>query len=499
MFRFGKILYSAALVLSVPSLAHADVHLPAVLADHMVVQRSVPVHIWGTAAAGEPVSVTFRQETRRAVADDLGRWSVYLSPGQAGGPFEVAVKGANAITLHDVLVGEVWVASGQSNMEWPLSRAANAQTEIEKAKLPRVRLFRVKNRSSEYPLDDVAAEPWTECSPETVRDFSAIAYFFGRDLHERLGVPVGLIESAWGGTPADAWTSLGAIASDAALMPVFAEWARMMDAQSATLLRRKAQLEAWQQASERANAEGKPAPGRPWAPNEDQSWRPAALYNAMIAPLTRFPIRGAIWYQGESNASRERAPVYGRLFQTMIHDWRRAWGIGDFPFLFVQLANYKADQWWPVVREAQRETLQLANTGMAVTIDIGDPSDIHPKNKQDVGSRLARWARVLAYGEQVESSGPLFRMAAPDGSAMRVWFDHAAGLNTRGGAPASFEIAGTDRKFVRADARVDGETVVVSAASVPSPVYVRYGWSDVPDCNLFNGAGLPASPFRSAE
>lgn len=479
--------------------ARADVRLPAVLADHMVVQRDLPVHIWGMADPQEQVSVTFRGETRGAVADDLGQWSVYLSPAQAGGPYEVAVKGTNAITVRDVLVGEVWVASGQSNMEWPLVRATNAQTEIDKAKFPRIRLFRLKNKSSEYPLDDVAADPWTECNPETVRGFSAVAYFFGRDLHERLGVPVGLIESAWGGTPADAWTSLGAIASDAALMPVFAEWSRMMDGQSGTLLRREAQLAAWRQAADRAKAEGKPAPGRPWSPNEDQSWRPAGLYNAMIAPLTPFPIRGAIWYQGESNASRERAPLYSRLFQTMIRDWRRAWGIGDFPFLFVQLANFKADQWWPVVREAQRETLQLANTGMAVTIDIGNPSDIHPTNKQDVGARLARWARALAYGEQVEPSGPLFRMAAPEGSAMRVWFDHAAGLNAKGGAPSSFEVAGADRKFVRAEARVDGDTVVVSSASVASPIYVRYGWSDIPDCNLYNGAGLPASPFRSGE
>ena len=261
-------------------------------------------------------------------------------------------------------------------------------------------------------------------------------------------------------------------------------------------------MKEWEQAVAEAKAEGKPAPGRPWAPNQDNCWQPAGLFNAMIAPLTRFPIRGAIWYQGESNAGPERAPLYAHLFQTMIQDWRRAWGQGDFPFLFVQIANFKTgpDAMWPEVRDAQRQTLSLANTGMAVTIDIGEATNIHPLNKQDVGLRLALAAEAISYGEKIEYSGPLFRQATVEGKEMRVWFDHAAsGLKAKGDAVQGFEVAGATGKFVEAQARIEGATVVVSAMSVIEPRRVRYAWKDVPDCNLFNGENLPASPFRSEE
>jgi sialate O-acetylesterase len=281
-------------------------------------------------------------------------------------------------------------------------------------------------------------------------------------------------------------------------MPVFAEWARMTDDSVRSKKVREIQLDRWRDATDRAKAEGKPAPPRPWRANDSGEWAPASLYNAMIAPLTRLPIRGAIWYQGESNASVERAPLYERLFTTMIRDWRQAWGQGDFPFLFVQLANFKApNAKWPELRDAQRRTLALANTGMAVTIDIGDPNDIHPKNKQDVGTRLALAARAIAYGEKLDYSGPMFRTAVPEGSSLRIWFDHiAAGLSARGGALKGFEVAGNDGKFVGAEARIDGNTVVVSSTSVTAPVSVRYAWSDLPEANLFNSAGLPASPFH---
>jgi sialate O-acetylesterase len=400
-----------------------------------------------------------------------------------------------------VLAGDVWVASGQSNMEMALKSVDSAPAEIASANYPRIRLLHVKNRVASYPLDDVEAAPWAACTPETAPGFSAVAYFFGRKLHEKLGVPIGLIESAWGGTPADAWTSLRALSSDASLMPVFAEWARMTDGVATARVRRERQLKEWREAVERAKAGGTAPPDFPWAGNDSGEWAPAGLYNALIAPLTRFPIRGAIWYQGESNASRQRAPLYARLFQTMIQDWRHGWGQGDFPFLFVQLANYRAapDAKWPEVREAQFQTLALANTGMAVTIDIGNPTDIHPKNKQDAGGRLALAARAIAYGEKIEYSGPLFRQATPEGSSLRVWFDHANGLRATAGDPRGFEVAGADRKFVPAEARIDGAAVVVSSPSVPVPVYVRYGWSDNPECNLYNSEGLPASPFRSGE
>jgi sialate O-acetylesterase len=387
-------------------------------------------------------------------------------------------------------------------MEFAVREVVNADKEIGAAHHPQIRLFHVKNKVAHYPLDDVAAEPWAPCTPESVHDFSAVAYFFGRDLQQKLGVPIGLIESSWGGTPAEAWTSLRGLATDASLMPVFVEWARMSDDTVVHQLKRERQLTQWRQAVASAKADRKEPPGFPWEPNMEQSWTPAGLYNAMIAPLTRYPIRGAIWYQGESNASRERAPLYARLFGTMIQDWRRAWGQGDFPFFFVELANFKTgpDAKWPELRDAQRQTLALANTGMAVTTDIGNPDDIHPKNKQDVGLRLALAARAIAYGEKIEYSGPMFRQATPESSAMRIWFDHTgSGLTAKSGALRDFEIAGADRKFVSAEARIDGATVLVSSPAVTAPAYVRYAWSDNPDGNLYNREGLPASPFRSGE
>ena len=473
-------------------LASADVTLPHVLTDHMVVQRGLPVHVWGMAAVDEAVSISFRGATQAAKADSAGRWSVYFAPGEAGGPFEVAVNGNNHLTLTDVLVGDVWVASGQSNMEMPLSRTEDAPAAIAAANYPKIRLFMADRKVSDYPLLDIAAKPWAACTPESVAGFSAVAYYFARHLQEKLGVPIGLIESNWGGTPADAWTSLPALSADAGLMPVYAAWAQMMQTQAATLAARAMQLARWEAGGKHGD--------RPWAPNEDNSWKPGGLYNAMIAPLTPFAIRGAIWYQGESNASQERAALYGRLFQTMIKDWRRAWGEGDFPFLFVQLANYTAggDGSWPLLREMQRQTLGLANTGMAVTIDIGNPKDIHPKDKKDVGTRLALAARAIAFGEKLEWSGPLYRQVTPDGSgALRVWFDHAQGLKGRGAMVTGFEIAGADRKFKAAEVRIDGATAIVSSPEVTAPRYVRYGWADSPVCNLFNGDDLPASPFSS--
>jgi sialate O-acetylesterase len=489
------------LCLAATGAASAEVRLPNVLGDHMVIQRGLPVHIWGRATPGESVTVALRGQTRQSTADDIGRWSVYLPPMEAGGPFEITIQGANKLVLRDVLVGDVWVASGQSNMEFPLSKAKDSAAESAAAKYPRIRLYHVKNKSADHPMDDAAADPWVECSPKSAARFSAVAYFFGRKLHQDSGVPIGLISTSWGGTPAEAWTSLSALSADSSLMPVFAEWAKATNDQVAIDLRRANQLRDYEAARAKAKSEGRPEPGYPWAPNLEKSWMPAGLYNGMIAPLTPFPIRGALWYQGESNAGPERATWYSRLFATMITDWRRAWGQGDFPFVFVQLANYKTgpQSMWPELRDQQTQTLRLNNTGMAVTIDIGDPVDIHPTNKQDVGLRLALAAQSLAYGATTEFSGPLFRLARPEGATMRVWFDHAAGLVGKGGPLRGFEIAGADHKFVPAEARVDGATLVVSAPSVPAPQFVRYAWADDPSANLVNAAGLPASPFRSSQ
>jgi sialate O-acetylesterase len=479
--------------------AHAEVKLPSLLADHMVVQRGSPVHVYGMASPGEGVAVIFRGETQSTTSDSLGRWSLYMSPGEAGGPFRMIVRGTNTIELNDILVGDVWVASGQSNMEFPMKDLANPASEIAAAKYPKIRIFRVEHTPSDYPRSDVEAKKWTACTPENVGESSAVAYYFARDLHQKLNVPIGLIESFWGGTAAESWTSLQSLGADASLMPVFAERSKMINERETTILQLEQEDRDYEKAAAQAEAEGKPAPGRSWHP-DFAAWAPAALYNGMIAPLTRFPIRGVIWYQGESN-SGERSPLYSHLFQTMISDWRRSWDEGDFPFLFVQIANFTTgpDERWPEVREAQREALALRNTGMAVTIDIGDPDNIHPKDKLDVGLRLARAARAIAYGEKVEWSGPLYRQLTREEHALRVWFDHAEGLTAKGGDVSGFEVAGADGKYVTAEAKIEGCSVIVSNPQVPDPVSVRYAWADNPKCNLYNREGLPASPFQAPQ
>lgn len=489
----------AAFLISAAIPALADVTLPSLLADHMVIQRGLPVHVWGMAAPQEAVSVSFRGETKSATADDLGRWNIFLSPGEAGGPFQLIIKATNTITLADILVGDVWVASGQSNMEFPMTELRNARTEIAAAQYPKIRLFLVKHKPADYPLENVESKGWAACAPETVADFSAVAYFFAQ-------------RSAEGGRAHRADRGLvgrnrGRVVDQSAysrrrsaLMPVFSARAKMVDEQSTNVLRQQREDVEFQKAVAQAKAEGKALPWPQWHP-DFAAWAPSALYNGMIAPLTPFAIRGVIWYQGEANASPDRASLYARLFQTMIRDWRNSWGEGDFPFLFVQIANWNTEpgELWPEVRNAQRQALALRNTGMAVTIDIGDPDDIHPKNKQDVGLRLSLAARAIAYGEKIEWSGPLYRQITREEHALRVWFDHADGLMAKGATVTGFELAGTDGKYSAADARIEGTSVVVSSAAVPTPVSVRYGWAPNPNCNLFNKEGLPASPFQAPE
>lgn len=497
--RLRKYFFLLLSFILIAPMLRADVTLPSVIADHMVIQRNKPVHLWGSAGPGEAVTVQFRGEQAATTADTLGRWSVYLSPGSAGGPFSLIIQGKNTITFNDVLVGDIWIASGQSNMEFPMAQQDgfggpnNAAQEVAAANYPRLRLFHADHATSAYPMTDIAATTWTACTPESVATFSAVAYFFGREILQKEKVPIGLIETDWGGTPAEAWTSMTALAANASLMPVFAARAAMMQDQATTLLIQ--QQEEKQRAA--ALAAGLPAPKFPWHP-DPKSWAPAALFNGMVAPFIPLPIRGVIWYQGESNTGPSQASTYATLFPTMIQDWRTDWAQGDFPFLFVQIANFNADNGWAVVREAQRKTLALTNTGMAVTIDIGNPTNIHPADKQDVGHRLALWARDVSYGEHVEDSGPLFRQAVPQDNKMRIWFDHAGSeLVSKGGPLRAFEVAGADGKFVPATAKIDGDTVLAWSDAVPAPRYVRYGWSGNPPCNLFNGDGLPASPFSS--
>jgi sialate O-acetylesterase len=485
---FQLLLLLGMLGIPLVQYAHCEVTLPSLLASHMVIQRRLPVHVWGVAAPSEVVSVGFRGKVRSVSANTLGHWSIYLPPDEAGGPFQMKIKGRNTIVLEDVLVGDVWVASGQSNMEFRLRETLNAESEIAGAQYPRIRIFRVQHKAADSPLQDVAGGEWIACSTETVADSSAVAYFFARDLYRKIGIPIGLLESAWGATTAESWTSRRSLSADLSVMPVLPLGTGVAGIESIDARRPDKDNHNFQRAAEEAKSEGKPIP--------------ASVYNGMIAPLTSFAIRGVIWYQGESNTGPARALLYARLFQAMIRDWRSAWGEGNFPFLFVQLANWNAPapDHWPEVREAQREALQLKNTGMVVTIDLGDGSDLHPKDKQDVGLRLALTARAVAYGEKIEASGPLFRRVTRQGPALRAWFDHATnGLVARGTGINGFEIAGEDRKFFPAAARIDGSSVVLSSPLVDVPVYVRYGWASNPNCNLFNHAGLPAPPFRSSD
>ena len=501
VFLIALILSSVWLCIGSP--VGADVTLSALFSDNMVLQRGVAVPIWGTADPGERVTVMLGGGQATVTANSEGRWIVRLHSLKAGGPLEITIDGKNTITLQNVTVGDVWVCSGQSNMAWPVKLAGNPEQEIAGARYPMIRLFTVEKKVAEQPLEDTHGN-WVECSPESVPGFSAVAYFFGRDLHKSLNVPIGLINTSWGGTPAEAWTSLPMLESDPDFKPILDRWEQIIANYPRAKEDYDAKLAQWRQDAEKAKSDGKPEPRKPWPPTgPDSPHRPAALYNGMIAPLMPYAIKGAIWYQGESNASR--AYQYRTLFPAMIRNWRADWSQGFFPFLLVQLANWAPvnnqpmDDYWAELREAQLMSLRFPNTGMAVTIDIGDPGNIHPANKQEVGRRLALAAKRIAYGKNVAYSGPIYRSMTVEGNKIRLRFRLVyGGLVTKDGGPLKgFTIAGKDRKFVAAEARIDGTTIVVWSDQVPNPVAVRYAWAINPKCNLCNKAGLPASPFRT--
>jgi len=401
--------------------------------------------------------------------------------------------------VHDVLIGEVWVGSGQSNMELPMTRVNNAEGEIAAAKFPQIRLFTVKKKVSDTPLDDVEGS-WSLCTPESVKSFSAVGYFFSRFIHQTRHVPVGFIHSSWGGTPAESWTRRSVMEQNSQIKSILTEWDQVLRNYPAANERYQKQLTDYRAAAAAAKAEGKPAPTAPRAPaGPGHQNTPGGLWNGMIAPIVPYSIRGALWYQGESNANPAHAFLYRYLFRSMIEDWRSEWAEGEFPFLFVQLANYQSNGTWPVLRESQTDALNLRNTGMAVIDDIGESKDIHPKDKQDVGKRLGLAAQAIAYGEKIEYSGPMFREVTREGSTARIYFDHVGtGLRSRGGQKlVGFEISGKDGNFVPAEAKIEGSTVVVSSDQVGFPGRVRYAWADDPQCSLENREGLQASPFRA--
>jgi sialate O-acetylesterase len=637
-----------ALLLAIPVAANtrAEVRLAKMFGDHMVLQRDRPVPVWGWAGPGEKVIITMAGQSANAVADKDGRWSASIGPFPAGGPHALT---AGTIELKDVLVGDVWVCSGQSNMEWTVGGAMNAQKEIADARNPKLRHFAVQKATSAAPLADVAGGAWQECRPETVGGWTAVGYFFGRHLQEKLGVPIGLVHTSWGGTVCEAWTSAGALKTMADFKPDIEKMEALLPKREELEREFREKDAAWQKAFSEMDEGSKPGK-KNWAdpafdasawksmtlpcnwenaglPNLDgivwfrkevvipatwtgkeltlslgpiddndvtyfngtrigatDGWQanrvykvqgslvkpgqnlvavrvtdtgggggifgkpeqlklegpgpaialagawpyavgldfaklppkpqpspfsgnpntPTALYNAMIAPIIPFGIKGATWYQGESNVGR--AKQYQALFPTMIKDWRARWGSGEFPFLFVQLANFlpakpePGESAWAELREAQELTLATPNTGQAVIIDIGDAADIHPRNKQDVGKRLALWALGTTYGGREEISGPLYQSMTVEENKARVKFAHPGkGLVAKGGGPLkTFAVCGADKKWAWAEAKIDGDSVVAWSDKVAKPVAVRYAWADNPDgCNLYNREGLPASPFRT--
>ncbi len=493
------------LLLANAEAAFADVKLPAVISDNMVLQRDKKACIWGWSEPGEKVRVKgswqlFGTSTK---ADDDGKWMVKIQPPKKGGPFSITIHGKNKIKVKNVLVGEVWVCSGQSNMQWSVRQSANAEQEITEANYPDIRLFSVERKVAEQPQTDCVGS-WVLCSPQIVPGFSAVAYYFGRELHKELSVPIGLIHTSWGGTPAEAWTRREMLEKDEDFALILKRYDDAIAKYPQAKKKYEEDVEKWKEAVKKAKDGGKKPPRRPRAPfGPANPHSPAGLYNAMIAPLIPYGIQGAIWYQGESNAGR--AYQYRKLFPAMIKNWRNDWGQGDFPFLFVQLANFMAvdsepvDSAWAELREAQLMTLALANTGMAVIIDIGEADNIHPKNKQDVGKRLALWALGKSYGKKLEYCGPIYKSMKVEGDKIVLHFEHVGGGLVAGeGEPLKgFAVAGADRKFVWADAKIDGNTVVVSSNKVSEPAAVRYGWANNPVCNLYNKEGLPASPFRT--
>ena len=501
------------IILATSVAALADVRLPAIISDNMVLLQDSKSNVWGWADAGEKVTVKLGDATASATADEKGRWSVKmlgLKPGVAG---EMTISGKNSLVVKNVAVGEVWLASGQSNMEWVVKNAKDAEQEIADCKFPDLRVFTVVKKGSETPLDNVTGK-WDVATPENAPLFSAVGYYFSREVHKKLKVPVGLINSSWGGTPVETWIPASGINSN----PEFSlHWKKKVESYPHAKAAFDEVILAHKASVEKAKTDNTPVPKAPRAPDAptDLHAAPMGLFNGMIAPLAPYTIRGAIWYQGESNAgptNRGNMPLYGPLFATMILSWRfefaRAQNIpreeSEFSFLFVQLANFyptreePTDSYWAQIREAQLNTLEVPRTEMAVTIDIGEAKDIHPKNKQDVGKRLALAALAGTYFEETEYSGPIYGGMQQEDGKIRLNFSHAEGLKPSAGDKIEgFAVAGEDKKFYWADVALEGDHVVVSSPKVPAPVAVRYGWADNPNCNLVNSANLPASPFRT--
>lgn len=492
---------------AVSSMARADVKVPALFTDHMVLQRDQANPVWGSADAGEKVTVVLGTQQKTATADTHGHWRATLDPMPAGGPHRIVIEGKNRIVIQDILFGEVWVCSGQSNMQMAVSSSRDADLERMAANFPQIRLITVPRVGTQEPQEDFKGE-WQLCSPATVGGFSAAGYFFGRELHQITGVPIGLINNSWGGSACEAWIRRDLLKQDPIYQPLLERWKQTeatYDPAKAQANYQK-QLDAWKEKANTARQAGKPLPRRPRAPGNPLvgQHRPANLYNGVLKPIIGYGIRGAIWYQGETNASR--AYQYRKMFPLMITSWRQEWKQGDFPFYWVQLADFKQEvntpqeSEWAELREAQTMTLSLPNTGQAVIIDIGEANNIHPKHKQDVGIRLARWALAKVHGMDIVYRSPQYKSMEIKGNRAVIKFQYVGqGLGTVDGNDVlGFAIAGADKKFVNATAKLIGtDTVEVSSSEVNAPVAVRYAWADNPICNLYNKTLLPVTPFRT--
>jgi sialate O-acetylesterase len=503
--RLGLAAAVLALLVVVQPRARGDVKVPAIFGSQMVLQRDQKDRVWGWAEAGEDITVKIAGQSHSTKAGADGSWQVMLDPMPAGGPHTLAIEGKNTLSFDQVLIGEVWICSGQSNMQWSVASAKDADLEIATAKYPSIRLITVPNFGTQEPQKDFRGR-WQECRPDTVGRFSAVGYFFGRRLHQVLDVPVGLINDAWGGSACEAWIRRDILAADEKYGPLLKRWEKLENGLSEAKSAYESKLAEWTTAAAKAKADGKEPPRRPTNP-EDQmrgNSRPGNIYNGVLKPTIGYGIRGVIWYQGETNVGR--AYQYRDLFPLLIKSWRDEWGQGDFSFYWVQLADFlpevpePRESSWAELREAQTMTMKLPKTGEAVIIDVGDGHDIHPTNKQDVANRLARWALARDYGVKIAAQSPTYEAMEKHGDKIVLKFKEVGrGLKTADIAEArGFAIAGSDHHFVRANAKIIGPAAIeVWSDKVSDPEAVRYAWADNPVCNLYSAEGLPLTPFRT--
>jgi sialate O-acetylesterase len=479
--------------------ASANLRLPAIISDNMVLQQNSNIALWGWANPGEAVTIKAGWPANAGAAVTAGadgKWMAWIKTGKAGGPYTISFIASDTITVKNVLLGEVWLASGQSNMEFFMAKTRNAsytgvidyQSEIAAADFPSIRMIDVPNKIADAPQDNFTGK-WKVCSPQTADTFSAVAYYFAREVHQATGYPIGIINATWGGTPAESWTKKQVLQDDPGFNKILERYQHNLDSFPALQQEYKTALQQWT-----ADSVGKTKPKAPGNPTNNKS--PYVLYNGMIAPIIPYTLKGVIWYQGENNAGY--AWQYRRLFPAMIASWRSDWSNKDLPFYFVQISPHRSQN--PEIRDAQLYTYRhVPHTGMAVTTDNGDSMDIHPRNKKLVGDRLARWALYYDYGRKnIVYSGPLYKSYQVKGNKIIISFDYTGGgLMAKDGPLTEFTIAGSDSSFVPAQATIQGNTVVVWSDAVKKPQAVRFAWKNVPHPNLYNKEGLPASPFRT--